>query len=159
MPAVREAIELLAANLRTVASELMPPPTRVELPQGQIVSTRHVPVQRAGLYVPGGGAAYPSSAVMAIVPAQVAGVPGSAVCSPPAADGRVHSAVLAVCALLGVTEIYAAAVLRPWQRWRLVQRRSLRWTSWLVPVTPTWRRPNGGFSAKLESSRWPVPAS
>lgn len=107
-PSVREAIELLAANLRTVATELLPPPTRVELPQGQIVSTRHVPVQRAGLYVPGGGAAYPSSAVMAIVPAQVAGVPQICVCSPPAADGRVHSAVLAVCALLGVTEIYAA---------------------------------------------------
>ncbi len=107
-PAVKEAIELLAANLRTVATELLPPPTRVELPQGQIVSTRHVPVQRAGLYVPGGGAAYPSSAVMAIVPAQVAGVPQICVCSPPAADGRVHSAILAVCALLGVTEVYAA---------------------------------------------------
>ena len=107
-PAVREAIELLASNLRTVATELLPPPTRVELPQGQIVSTRHVPVQRAGLYVPGGGAAYPSSAVMAIVPAQVAGVPQICVCSPPAADGRVHSAILAVCALLGVTEVYAA---------------------------------------------------
>ena len=107
-PAVREAIELLAPNLRTVATELLPPPTRVELPQGQIVSTRHVPVQRAGLYVPGGGAAYPSSAVMAIVPAQVAGVPQICVCSPPAADGRVHSAILAVCALLGVTEVYAA---------------------------------------------------
>ena len=81
---------------------------RVELPQGQIVSTRHVPVQRAGLYVPGGGAAYPSSAVMAIVPAQVAGVPEICVCSPPDAEGHVHSAVLAVCALLGVTEVYAA---------------------------------------------------
>ncbi len=91
-----------------MATELLPPPTRVELPQGQIVSTRHVPVQRAGLYVPGGGAAYPSSAVMAIVPAQVAGVPEICVCSPPAADGRVHSAILAVCALLGVTEVYAA---------------------------------------------------
>ena len=107
-PDVRSAIQFLAGNLRTVATELLPPPVRVELPQGQIVSTRHVPVQRAGLYVPGGGAAYPSSAVMAIVPAQVAGVPEICVCSPPDAEGHVHSAVLAVCALLGVTEVYAA---------------------------------------------------
>jgi histidinol dehydrogenase len=106
-PEVRAAIELLATNLRTVATELMPLPTRVVLPQGQIVSTRHMPVQRAGLYVPGGGAAYPSSAVMAIVPAQVAGVPQICVCSPPGEDGHVHSTVLAVCALLGVTEVYA----------------------------------------------------
>ncbi len=104
---VKSAIELLATNLRTVATELMPAPTRVELPQGQIVSTRHMPVQRAGLYVPGGGAAYPSSAVMAIVPAQVAGVPQICVCSPPGEDGHVQSTVLAVCALLGVSEVYA----------------------------------------------------
>ncbi len=107
-PDVKAAIELLAANLRAVATELMPLPARVELPQGQIVSTRHMPVQRAGLYVPGGGAAYPSSAVMAVVPALVAGVPEICVCSPPDADGHVHPAVLAVCALLGVTEVYAA---------------------------------------------------
>ena len=76
--------------------------------QGQVVSTRQVPVQRVGVYVPGGGAAYPSSAVMAIVPAQVAGVPQ--ICSllaPRPPTGRVHSGALAVCALLGVTEVYA----------------------------------------------------
>src|SRR6185295_12552553 len=56
-PAVREALELLAANVRTVASELVPRPTRVVLPQGQVVSSRPVPVRRAGVYVPGGLAA------------------------------------------------------------------------------------------------------
>jgi histidinol dehydrogenase len=106
-PRVREALELLATNLRIVVTELVPPPTRVELPQGQIVSTRQVPVQRAGLYVPGGNAAYPSSAVMAVVPAQVAGVPEICVCSPPDTNGRVQPSVLAACALLGVDEVYA----------------------------------------------------
>src|SRR5690349_22395582 len=106
-PAVREALELLAANVRAVARELMPQGTRVVLPQGQVVSSRPVPVRRAGVYVPGGLAAYPSSAVMAIVPAQVAGVPGIAVCSPPGPDGRPHATALAACGLLGVEEVYA----------------------------------------------------
>jgi histidinol dehydrogenase len=106
-PAVRDALELLAANVRTVAGELMPRATRVALPQGQVVSSRPVPVRRAGVYVPGGLAAYPSSAVMAIVPAQVAGVPGIAVCSPPGPDGLPHATALAACGLLGVEEVYA----------------------------------------------------
>jgi histidinol dehydrogenase len=106
-PPVRDALEQLAHNVRTVSAELMPRPTRVTLPQGQVVSSRPVPVRRAGLYVPGGLAAYPSSAVMAIVPAQVAGVPGIAVCSPPGPDGLPHATALAACGLLGVDEIYA----------------------------------------------------
>ena len=106
-PPVRDALEQLAANVRTVSAELMPRPTRVTLPQGQVVSSRPVPVRRAGLYVPGGLAAYPSSAVMAIVPAQVAGVPGIAVCSPPGPDGLPHATALAACGLLGVEEVYA----------------------------------------------------
>jgi histidinol dehydrogenase len=106
-PAVRDALELLAGNVRAVARELMPQGTRVVLPQGQVVSSRPVPVRRAGIYVPGGLAAYPSSAVMAIVPAQVAGVPGIAVCSPPGPDGLPHATALAACGLLGVEEMYA----------------------------------------------------
>jgi len=106
-PDVRAALELLAENLRTVAADKMPRPTRVELRHGQVVSTRQMPVRRIGVYVPGGLAAYPSSAVMAIVPAQVAGVPEIAACSPPGPSGLPHAGALAVCALLGVEEIYA----------------------------------------------------
>ena len=106
-PDVRAALELLAENLRTVADDKMPRPTRVTLRHGQVVSTRQVPVRRVGVYVPGGLAAYPSSAVMAIVPAQVAGVPEIAACSPPGPSGLPHAGALAVCALLGVEEVYA----------------------------------------------------
>ena len=106
-PDVRAALELLAENLRTVAADKMPRPTRVTLRHGQVVSTRQVPVRRVGVYVPGGLAAYPSSAVMAIVPAQVAGVPEIAACSPPGPSGLPHAGALAVCALLGVEEVYA----------------------------------------------------
>jgi len=104
---VREALEMLAANLRMTASETLPVATRQELPQGQIVSTRPLAVDRVGVYVPGGQAAYPSSAVMAIVPAQVAGVTDIAVCSPPGRDGSPACAALAACAMLGVEEVYA----------------------------------------------------
>ena len=106
-PEVRSALELLAENVRTVASGMVPAPTRAELAHGQTVATRYVPVRRAGVYVPGGLAAYPSSAVMAIVPAQVAGVPAIAACSPPGPSGAPHGAALAVCAMLGVEEVYA----------------------------------------------------
>jgi histidinol dehydrogenase len=104
---VREALEILAANVRTTASETVPQPTRQQLPEGQFVSTRPLPVDRVGVYVPGGLAAYPSSAVMAIVPAQVAGVQEIAVCSPPGPSGIPACSVLAACALLGVDEVYA----------------------------------------------------
>lgn len=104
---VRAALERLASNLRQVATEIAPRPARLVLPAGQVVATRCVAVDRAGVYVPGGRAAYPSTAVMAIVPAQVAGVRAIAVCAPPGPDGLPAAATLAACALLGVTEVYA----------------------------------------------------
>jgi histidinol dehydrogenase len=104
---VRDALERLVENLRAVATETLPRPARLVLPGGQVVATRCVPVSRAGVYVPGGRAAYPSTAVMAIVPAQVAGVQQIAVCSPPGPGGRPDATVMAVCAMLGVSEVYA----------------------------------------------------
>jgi histidinol dehydrogenase len=78
------------------------------VPGGQ-VTQRWVPVQRVGLYVPGGLAPLASSVVMNVVPAQIAGVPSLAVASPPQAEfgGWPHPAILAACALLGVDEVYA----------------------------------------------------
>ena len=76
---------------------------------GLTVSTRFIPVERAGVYVPGGLVAYPSSVVMNVVPAQAAGVESIAVASPPQKEfgGLPHPAVLAACALLGITEVHA----------------------------------------------------
>ena len=74
---------------------------------GATVTERWVPVGRVGLYVPGGRVAYPSSVVMNVVPALVAGVDSLAVASPPQADGLPHPVVLAACALLGVDEVWA----------------------------------------------------
>src|SRR6266542_1847743 len=83
-------------------------PSRSAAPAGCTPTQRWLPVDRVGLYVPGGRAVYPSSVVMNVVPAQTAGVRSLAVASPPQKDtGRPHPLVLAACALLGVDEVYA----------------------------------------------------
>ena len=108
-PAVRDALEEAARRARVV-HEAQLPDRRDSLPAaGLTVSTRFVPVERAGVYVPGGLVAYPSSVVMNVVPAQAAGVESIAVASPPQREfgGLPHPAVLAACALLGITEVHA----------------------------------------------------
>jgi histidinol dehydrogenase len=102
-----EALELAVANVRTVAEAQLSDERRVELPQGQSVRLREVPVGAAGIYAPGGRAAYPSSVVMCAVPARVAGVDRIALASPPGPQGGPHPLVLAAAALCGVEEIYA----------------------------------------------------
>ncbi|HXV06143.1 MAG TPA: histidinol dehydrogenase [Solirubrobacterales bacterium] len=107
-PALREALEVAAANVRAVAEAQLGSGTRkVELPQGQTVEIREVPVCAAGVYAPGGRAAYPSSVLMCAIPARVAGVERVALASPPGADGRLDPLVLAAAELCGIDEIYA----------------------------------------------------
>ena len=79
------------------------------LGSGATVTERWVPVERVGLYVPGGNAVYPSSVVMNVVPAQAAGVDSLVVASPPQArfDGLPHPTILAAARLLGVDEVWA----------------------------------------------------
>jgi histidinol dehydrogenase len=106
-PGLREALEMAAANVRTVAEAQLGTETQVDLPQGQAVTVREVAVAAAGIYAPGGRAAYPSSVLMCAIPARVAGVGRIALASPPGPDGQVHPLVLAAAALCGVEEIYA----------------------------------------------------
>jgi histidinol dehydrogenase len=107
-PSLCEAMEVAAANIRAVAEAQVSEETRsVELPQGQRVNLREVPVGVAGVYVPGGRAAYPSSVLMCAVPARVAGVERIAIVSPPGPDGLIATPVLAAAALCGVEEVYA----------------------------------------------------
>jgi len=106
---VRQALEEAARRTRTVHQAQLPAESPAHVSDGLTVTGRFVPVSRAGVYVPGGLVAYPSSVVMNIVPAQVAGVGAIAVASPPQADhgGLPHPSVLAACALLGITEVHA----------------------------------------------------
>lgn len=109
MPAdLRDAILTAAEQIRALADATLPTDRRVVLPAGQVVTVRSVPVGAAGCYVPGGRAAYPSSLLMSVIPAQVAGVGRVAVVSPPGADGRPHPVIMATASLLGVREVHAA---------------------------------------------------
>ena len=109
-PEVRKALEEAARRTRRVRAAQLPAERPVQVTEGLTVTGRYVPAGRAGVYVPGGLVAYPSSVVMNIVPAQVAGVASIAVASPPQAQhkGLPHPSVLAACALLGVREVHAA---------------------------------------------------
>ncbi|MDF3288632.1 histidinol dehydrogenase [Streptomyces silvisoli] len=109
-PAVRAALEESIRRARLVHGEQRRTDHTTQVVPGGTVTERWVPVERVGLYVPGGRAVYPSSVVMNVVPAQEAGVASLAVASPPQADfgGLPHPTILAACALLGVDEVYAA---------------------------------------------------
>jgi histidinol dehydrogenase len=105
---LREGLEEAAANIAAVAeAQVRSEPITVELPQSHTVSVREVPVGAAGVYAPGGRAAYPSSVLMCCLPARAAGVERIALASPPRPDGTIHGAVLAAAALCGVEEVYA----------------------------------------------------
>jgi histidinol dehydrogenase len=101
--AVREA----AAQVRAVAEALGASDVDLALGHGQRIRVRALPVDSAGVYVPGGRAAYPSSLIMGAVPAQVAGVKRIAIVTPPRPDGRPAGAVMAAAAALGIEEVYA----------------------------------------------------
>lgn len=114
-PAVRAALEESIRRARLVHAAQRREDHTVTVVPGGTVTERWVPVERVGLYVPGGQAVYPSSVVMNVVPAQEAGVGSLAVTSPPQrtpgvawSDGLPHPTILAACALLGVEEVHAA---------------------------------------------------
>jgi len=109
-PAVRTALEEAIRRVRIVHADQRRSEHTTSVVPGGTVTERWLPVERVGLYVPGGRAVYPSSVVMNVVPAQLAEVPSIAVASPPQPDngGWPHPTILAACALLGIDEVYAA---------------------------------------------------
>jgi histidinol dehydrogenase len=107
-PELVAALETAAANIRAVAEAQIADDRRVTLPQGQTVELRAVPVGSAGIYAPGGKAAYPSTVLMGSIPAKVAGVERVVLATPPS-DGEqpVSDLVLAAAAIGGADEVYA----------------------------------------------------
>lgn len=108
-PAVRLALEEAIDRVRRTTAAQVPEERVTEVAPGARIRQRWQPVDRVGLYVPGGKAVYPSSVVMNVVAAQVAGVRSIALVSPPQAEhgGGVHPTILAAASLLGVDEVYA----------------------------------------------------
>ncbi|WP_158864653.1 histidinol dehydrogenase [Leifsonia sp. AG29] len=106
---VRAALEEAIDRVRRATAVQVPPPAETVIRPGATIVQRWQPVERAGLYVPGGKAVYPSSVVMNAVPAQVAGVTSVALASPPQRQfgGAVHPVILGAAGLLGIDEVYA----------------------------------------------------
>lgn len=108
-PEVKMALEEAIRRVRLASAAQVPAEQITRIGAGAVITQRWQPVHRVGVYIPGGKAVYPSSVIMNVVPAQVAGVTQIALASPPQADqgGRIHPTILAAAALLGVTEVYA----------------------------------------------------
>ena len=106
-PALRAAIERTVRNVRAAHTAFLPIAVEVETEPGIIVGRRPDPLQRVGVYAPGGRAAYPSSLIMGVVPAKVAGVRDVIVCSPPSHGGLPTDVVLASAALAGADRVFA----------------------------------------------------
>ena len=118
-PELRAALDVARANISDVAQAWMgvhyeqvpveegPPVREVRLRQGHRIVLREVPVRSAAVYVPGGRAPYPSTLLMGVMTARIAGVPGSiVVCTPPQPDGSIDPAVLAACCSVGGVRLF-----------------------------------------------------
>ncbi|WP_406245628.1 histidinol dehydrogenase [Microbacterium sp. M] len=108
-PDIRAALEEAIRRVRRASAAQVPAEQTTDIGPGARIVQRWQPVRRVGVYIPGGKAVYPSSVIMNVVPAQVAGVEKIALASPPQSDqdGRVHPTILAAAGLLGVDEVYA----------------------------------------------------
>ncbi|MGA1811912.1 histidinol dehydrogenase [Frondihabitans sp. 4ASC-45] len=108
-PLVREALVESIARVTASSAAQVPAEQTTHPAPGATIVQRWQPMARAGVYVPGGKAVYPSSVIMNVVPAQVAGVRSIALASPPQAEfeGSVHPTILGAAGLLGITEVYA----------------------------------------------------
>jgi histidinol dehydrogenase len=108
-PKVRTALERSIERIKLVHNDQIRSEKTTRVVDGGTVTERWIPVDRVGLYVPGGRAVYPSSVLMNVIPAQIAKVSSIAVASPPQKEfgGLPHPTILAACALLGITEVYA----------------------------------------------------
>lgn len=108
-PDIRAALEEAIRRVRQASAAQVPAEQTTDIGPGARIVQRWQPVRRVGVYIPGGKAVYPSSVIMNVVPAQVAGVEKIALASPPQSDqdGRVHPTILAAAGLLGVDEVYA----------------------------------------------------
>lgn len=108
-PELRAAIDTAIERVRSASIAQVPAPVITTVAAGAVVEQHWIPVDRVGLYVPGGKAVYPSSVIMNVVAAQVAGVRSIALVSPPQRDhdNSVHPTIAAVAHILGVSEVYA----------------------------------------------------
>ena len=106
-PSLRAAMERAAANIRAVHAAAVPQRVEIAPEPGVIIGRRPDPLHRVGVYAPGGRAAYPSSVLMGVIPARVAGVAEVMICAPPTSKGQPEPATLAAAELSGADRVFA----------------------------------------------------
>lgn len=104
---LRRSLERAAANIRQVHEAFRPIPRETVTADGVVIGRRPDPLARVGVYAPGGRAAYPSSLLMGVIPARVAGVGEVIVCSPPGRDGLPSAVLMAAAELAGADRLFA----------------------------------------------------
>jgi len=105
-PSLLKAVRAIKANVLEFQEKLLPVDPVLKRPDGSVLTLRHTPIQRVGVHIPGGAAAYPSTLLMTVVPAMAAGVEEIAVVMPPTAGGANNPTMLGVCHELGIKEVY-----------------------------------------------------
>jgi histidinol dehydrogenase len=163
-PAQRRALEAAAERVRDYHQRQLDACSRswqYRDADGTLLGQKVTPLDRVGIYVPGGKAAYPSSVLMNAIPAQVAGVgeivmvvPTPARRDGPSADSRGERTplVLAAAAVAGATACSPSAARRPWPRWPTARPPCRAWTRSPAPAMPTWPAPSGACSARWAST-------
>ena len=149
--AEREALEQAAARIEAYHRHQLDADWSFTDADGSVLGQRVQPLDRAGLYVPGGQAAYPSTVLMTAIPARVAGV-GEVVMTVPTPDGVRNPLVMAAAHVAGIERGFRLAVPRPSPRWRSVPQPCRGWTRSSDPVARSWRRPSGRYSAPWAST-------
>ena len=135
-PYFLETLREAAANIERFHRQQVHKNFVINEKPGIVLGQKYTPIEKAGVYVPGGTAAYPSTVLMDVIPAKVAGVSEIVMTTPAGKDGRVNPVIL------------AAAVHRPWPRWPTAPRASRRWTRSSAPATSTLPPPSGRCSAR-----------
>lgn len=115
---------------------------------GIVLGQKYTPIEKAGVYVPGGTAAYPSTVLMDVIPAKVAGVSEIVMTTPAGKDGKVSPVILAAAATAGVTKISRPAAHRLWRRWPTAPRASRQWIRSWAPAISTLPPPSARCSAR-----------
>jgi len=163
-PEFLAAVRRIAANVERFQRALLARDVEVPLAGGGVLRQRYLPLDRVGVCVPGGAAAYPSTLLMTVVPARVAGVGEIVVVAPPTKFGAENRHVLATCHELGVTTVVRAGAPRRWRRWPTGSRGCAAWTRSSAPNTspPTCSpRPStrpAPRSSSPRAGRWPMPS-
>ena len=142
-------LEEAAENIRNFHSRQVRNSFVIADKPGIVLGQKVTPIEKVGVYVPGGTAAYPSTVLMDTIPAKIAGCPYIAMVTPPNAEGKINPVILAAAKIAGVTVWMPSskwAAPRLWQPWLTVRKVSPKWIRLWAPAMLLWRRPRSRSS-------------